>query len=113
MAAEHECFPPPWVQEGHLFSNRLISVVHKCAHSEGDNTGTLKKASSEKLRRKRKKKRKTGVNEEGRCNRSFRIHSSMDLDKALTTHDNNKGKETDQKSILWKNAALTAAQDVL
>ena len=96
-----------------MFSNRLILVVHKCAHSDDDNTGTLRKASNEKLRRKRKKKRKTEVKEEDRCNRSFRIHSSMDLDKVLTTHDNNKGKETDQKFILWKNAALIAAQVAL
>ena len=96
-----------------MFSNRLISVVHKCVHSDGDNTGTLRKESNKKLRSKRKKKKKTEVREEGRCNRSFRMYSSMDLGKALTTHDNNKGKETDQKFILWKNAALTAAQAVL
>ena len=109
---EHECFLPPWVQEGHLFSNRLISVVHKCVHSDGDNTGTLRKESSKKLRSKRKKK-KTEVREEGRCNKSFRMYFLMGLDKVLTTHDNNKGKETDQKFILWKNAALIAAQVVL
>ena len=94
-----------------MFSNRLISVAHKCAHNDGDNTGTLKKENSKKLRRE--KRRKTEVREGDRCNKSFKMYSSMDLGKALTTHDNNKGKETDQKFILWNNAVLIAAQDAL